>query len=631
LRSTNPLLRFCGGLLSIYRGLRAIIINLLFLLLLLLLAAPFIPQPPTPLPADSALILDPVGVIVEQRTLLSPIDRVLNETAGADDSGEVLLQDLLDAIKLATEDARISSLVLMTDNLQGGGFSHLRDITDALQRFKAAGKRIYAWGGNYNQAQYYLASVADTILLNPMGAVELEGFGSWQLYFRSALDKLGVEAHIFRVGEYKSAVEPFERDDMSPAAKSNYSQLLGDLWQIYVTDVAQRRGLEPDAVDNYINRLDRNLAEYGGNSARMAHALGFVDRVESRPASLAWLQENIGSQNGALRSIDFDSYLARARTAATKRPQPLQQIGLIVASGEIQDGTAAAGSIGGDSLSQLIREAREDERIKALVLRVDSPGGSVFGSELIREELVAFKDSGRPLIVSMGSVAASGGYWIATPADEIWASPATITGSIGIFGVLPTVEQAFAKLGLQVDGVGTTELSGATALGRPLSPLLETSLQEVIEHGYASFLALVAEARDMSTEDVDRIAQGQVWSGQRALELQLVDRLGSLEDALASAARQAGLEAWETRLLQQRLPPLQQLLADLIDSAAVRSMLAWAGLQQPLLPGLASTSPSLGDARSLQQLRRQVQQLLPSGDPRGAYVHCFECSQLRLW
>lgn len=618
MRSTNPLLRFGGSLLTIYRTLRAVVFNLLFLFILLLLAAPFLPQPQQPIASGTALLLNPVGVIVEQRTLMSPVDQLLNETAGADDSGEVLLQDLLDAIELAADDERIASLVLMTDNLQGGGFSHLRDVAEALQRFRDSGKPVYAWGGSYNQAQYYLASVADTILLNPMGAVDLEGFGSWQLYFRDALDKLGVEAHIFRVGEYKSAVEPFERNDMSPAARANYSQLLGDLWQLYVDDLTRRRDLAPDAIDDYINRLDLHLANHGGNAARMAHAMKLVDRVENRPDSLRWLQETIGSDGDSFRNIAFDDYVARARPAPN--PDIAHHVGLIVASGEIQDGSAPQGSIGGDSLASLVREARDDSRIKALVLRVDSPGGSVFGSEIIREELEAFSQSGRPLIVSMGSVAASGGYWIATPADEIWASPATITGSIGIFGVLPTVEAGFAKLGLHVDGVGTTELSGATALGRPLSPLLENALQETIEHGYASFLALVAESRDMSTEDVDRIAQGQVWSGQTALDLNLVDRLGSLDDAIASAARQAGLETWETRLLQQRLSPFQQLLRDLLDTRTVRSVVqALGGWQRPLLPG----------SQALQQLNSQT--ALPAGDPRGAYVHCFECGTLRLW
>lgn len=620
MRSTNPLLRFFSGLLAIYRALRAVVFNLVFLLLLLLLASPFLPQPQLPVPADSALVLDPVGVIVEERTLMSPVDQVLNETAGADDSGEVLLQDVLDAIDLATEDSRISSLVLVTDNLQGGGFSHLRDIAAALQRFRDSGKAVYAWGGNYNQAQYYLASVADEILLNPMGAVDLEGFGSWQLYFRDALDKLGVKAHIFRVGEYKSAVEPYERNDMSPAARENYSRLLGDLWDIYLADVAARRGIEPAAITSYIDRQDEHLAEYAGNTARMAHAHGLVDRVENRPASLAWLQQTVGADGDSFRGIDYESYLSRMRTA----PDPLVQnrVGVIVASGEIQDGEAPQGSIGGDSLSSLIRDARADSSIKALVLRVDSPGGSVFASEVIREELAAFKESGRPLVVSMGSVAASGGYWIATPADEIWASPATITGSIGIFGVLPTLEDSFAKLGLHVDGIGTTQLSGAGAVGRPLSPLLERSLQEVIENGYASFLALVAESRGMSTEDVDRIAQGQVWSGQAALELNLVDKLGSLDDAIASAAERAGLEAYDTLLLQHELPPLQQFISDMLDNTSVRVALAgWAQWQAPALPG----------SQLLQELRGQLQASLPSGDPRGAYVHCFECRQLQLW
>jgi protease-4 len=352
----------------------------------------------------------------------------------------------------------------------------------------------------------------------------------------------------------------------------------------------------------------------------MAQAQSLVDRVENRPDSLAWLQDTVGKDGDSFRSIDYESYLARVRPADAALAA--DKVGVIVASGEIQDGEATQGNIGGDSLSTLIRTAREDASIKALVLRVDSPGGSVYASEVIREELAAFKESGRPLVVSMGSVAASGGYWIATPADEIWASPATITGSIGIFGVLPTLEDSFAKLGLHVDGVGTTDLSGAGAVGRPLSPLLENSLQEIIEHGYASFLALVAESRNMSTEDVDRIAQGQVWSGQTALELNLVDQLGSLDAAIASAAARAGLATYETSLLEHELPPLQQLISDLMENTGVRVALAgwveWQGLES--LPG----------AQVLQELRAQLQATLPSGDPRGAYVHCYECLQLQL-
>lgn len=620
MRPANPLLRFFSSLLAIYRTLRSIVFNLLFLFILLLVIAPLLPQPQLPVPQQSALVLDPVGIIVEQRTLLSPVDEVLNETTGSNDTGEVLLQDVLDAIDLAREDNRITSLVLLTDNLQGGGFSHLRDIAGALQRFRDSGKPVYAWGGSYNQAQYYLASVADEILLNPLGAVDLEGFGSWQLYYRDALDKLGVTAHIFRVGEYKSAVEPYERNDMSPAARENYGRFLGELWNLYVSDVSARRGLADDALASYIDRQDEHLAEYAGDTARMAHAHGLVDRVESRPASMAWLQQTIGMDGDSFRGIDYDSYLARVQRPAAPALTP--QVGVIVASGEIQDGDAPQGSIGGDTLANLIRSAANDDAIRALVLRVDSPGGSVFASEVIREELAAFRASGRPLVVSMGSVAASGGYWIATPANEIWASPATITGSIGIFGVLPTLEGSFAKLGLHVDGVGTTALSGATALGRPLTPVLERSLQEVVEHGYARFLALVAESRNMSTEEVDRIAQGQVWSGSTALELKLVDRLGTLDEAIASAASLAQLETWEPTLLEPQLPPFQQFVRELIDNTAVRATLAaWADGRGVELPA----------SQLLRELRTQLESSLPEGDPRGAYVHCFECRQLRLW
>jgi len=620
-KSPNLLSRFFSGLLRIYRTLRSVVFNLIFLLILLIVLSPLLPQPQLPVPENAALLLNPVGTLVEQKSIASAIDQLLQETGAAEEAGEVVLQDVLDAIDLAAEDSRITSMVITTDHFQGGGLSQLRDIAEALQTFRDSGKKIYAIGASYNQIQYYLASQADEILLNPLGAVELEGFGAWQLYYRAALDKLGVNTHIFRVGEYKAAVEPFERTNMSDAAKANYGQFLGELWDIYLADVGARRELSAEFINDYINRMDVHLTEHNGDSAELALASGFVDRVEARPATMSYLQESIGIDGDSFRNIGFQSYLARARKAQPPATTP-NRIALIVASGEIQDGVATPGNIGSSTLADLIREARNDERLKALVLRIDSPGGSVSASEEIREELLAFKATGRPLVISMGSTAASGGYWISTPADEIWASPATITGSIGIFGVVPTIENTLDKIGISVDGVGTTDMSGAGTLVRPLSPLVERSVQAVIENGYARFLGLVADSRGMTTTDVDAIAQGQIWSGQTALAIGLVDQLGSLEAALDSAAKLAGLEEYETNMLEPHLSPLQQFIRQITESAVIKSLaVQW---QEQLVP-------DANVRQTLKALRQGSGGLLLNSDPRAAYVHCLECSAINLW
>lgn len=614
----NPISRLFRGLLGIYRFIRSFILNLLFILLLLVLLSPLLPRGERPVPDQSALALNLAGTLVEQRSLGTAVDQLLEETGASTAAGEVLLQDVLDAIDLAREDQRITALVLLTDAFAGGGFSQLREVAAALGEFRASGKPIYAIGANFNQVQYYLASQADEILMNPLGMVELEGFGSWQLYYREALDKLGVNAHIFRVGEFKAAVEPFERNDMSPEARENYAQLLGEMWTLYLEDIAAQRDLDAAGVNDYVNRLDVHLAQYDGDTARLAEGYGLVDRLAGHPQSLDYLRETIGEDGDSYRHINFEDYLARARPAqapVTTR----NRIALIVASGEIHDGAATSGSIGSRTLAGLIREARHDDRLKALVLRIDSPGGTVTGSEEIREELLAYKATGRPLVVSMGNVAASGGYWIATPADQIWANAGTITGSIGIFGVVPTLENTLDKLGLSVDGVGTTAMSGATNIARPLSPLVGRSLQLIVENGYTRFLELVAEARDMSTAEVDALGQGRIWSGQAALQLGLVDQLGNLEDALDAAAQLAELDSYETNLLAPRLGPFQLFLRDVLDSSATQLLLSrW----QPAYPELSG----LQDVLAL--FPPQPWNLLLEARQRGAYVQCLECSWL---
>jgi protease-4 len=615
-RSTNPIVRFFSALLSIFRFFRSAVLNLLFLLIVLIVAGAFIGQPALLIPQDAALVLNPEGILVEQKSYISPVEQVINGNTSAVGAGEVLLQDVLDAINIAADDGRITSMVLLTDLFAGGGLSQLQEVGRAMDAFKAKGKVIYAAGSTFSQSQYYLAAHANEIMLNSYGSVDLEGFSAWQNYFREALDKLGVNVHIFRVGAYKSAVEPFDRNDMSPEAKANYTELLSDLWRLYVNDVASLRKLEPGVIDNYINSQDEQLALYGGDTAQLALQTGLVDRTESRNSSIDYLRSKIGIKDDGYPSVGYAGYLQSQR-----KLRPLvassDTIGIIVASGNIIDGEAPRGVIGGDTLSALIRDARNDDNIKALVLRIDSGGGSAFASEIIRAELEAFKATGRPLVVSMGSVAASGGYWIATPANQIWASASTITGSIGIFGIYPTFENSLSKIGVYTDGVGTTELAGYATVGRNLPPIAERSLQLTVENGYARFITLVAQARNMTEAAVDQIAQGQVWSGENALEQGLVDNLGSFDDAVAAAAELASLDNYTTRLLEIRLSPTELLLQEIVDNTGVTTLLA------PLVSNMPQRNPV---EMLLRGIEREFRHMINLNDPNALYLQCIECS-----
>ncbi len=611
----NPLIRFSSGLLRVYRFFRSVILNLIFLFLLLIVVASLSGPPPLVIENDSVLVLAPNGVIVEQLAYTNPFDTVINEAAGTTVAREILLQDLLDVISVARDDARITSMLLNTDNLAGGGFSHLQDVAVALRSFREAGKAIYAVGSNYSQAQYYLASQADEVMLNAYGAVGLEGFSAWQNYFGEVITKLGVNVHIFRVGEYKSAVEPFERTDMSPEAKQNYTQLLGDLWGLYVADITAARGLAEGQLEDLINRQDEHLAMHNGDSAQLALQNGLVDRVESQANTRNYLLDKLASGADELRAVEYEPYLQTQRGAPSL--PGLNQVGVIIASGNIVDGEAPRGVIGGESLSALIRQAVDDTTIKALVLRVDSGGGSAFASEMIRTELEAFKASGRPIVVSMGSVAASGGYWIATPADQIWASASTITGSIGIFGIYPTFESTFSKIGIGTDGVGTTALAGYATIGRPLTPLAERSLQLTVENGYDRFLNLVSASREMTVEAVDAVAQGQVWSGKTALELGLIDQLGSRTEAVAAAAELAGITSYEERVIETQPTPAQLFLQQLADNTLVGPVV------KPLVAHFRTASPV---EQLLAGMTRELHDLLNLNDPNALYLQCLECS-----
>ncbi len=587
------------------RGLRQFLANLMFLLIItVVLVAIFAKHPQVP--ARAALVLNPKGVVVEQ---LGPFDPLAELNGNG--KRESRLANLLEAVDRAGKDSRIEMLVLSLDGLDHIGVAKSLELAQAIARFRETGKAVVAIGSSYDQDQYFLAAQADEVYLDPMGAVTLEGFGIYRHYYRRALDKLSVQFHVFRVGDYKSALEPLIRDDMSAEAREANSAWLEQLWGLYTRTVAERRGIREENLDYYINKIDKVLAAHDGDSAAAALSARLVDDLLSRTALRELLIERVGeNDDGSFNQIDYREYLSLTRK---RQPETRRSVGVLVASGVIADGAQPPGMIGGDSLAKLIRQARKDDDIESVVLRVDSGGGSAFASEVIRQELLKLKKAGKPLVVSMGSAAASGGYWIAADADEIWATPATLTGSIGIFGAFPSVEQALKELGISTDGVGTTEVAGGLRIDRPLSPVAARAIQSGIEHGYQRFLGIVAAGRDMLVEQVEPIARGRVWTGQDAVQLGLVDKLGTLEQAVESAAALAGLDEYRVEWVKPPLTPMEEVLKLMLQADGESA-------QSPM------ASSSLSAARRwLSPLLGSVEELLQLNDPRGVYAYCSVC------
>lgn len=611
----GPIRRFFGAIGGAITWLRRVFTNLLFLLLLLFLGVViFGGEERITVPQGAALKVAPGGLLVDELSKPSGVPLFLG---GRSAPAETRVKDLVDAIDRAANDKRIAALVLELDHLAGASLSKLEEVGEAVQRFKASEKPVYAIGDNYTQGQYFLASHADHVYMNPMGSLLLTGFGSYRNYYKTALEKLKVNFHVFRVGDYKDFIEPYTRDDMSPASRENNARWLHRLWSEYTEQVTGLRKLPPNAVDAYIADLPQNMRAQGGSWADAALANKFIDKLLTRRAAVAEMQELVGvneadkSQYKAINALDYLRH-----TKLTNLPDPRQQqnkIGLISAAGAIVDGEGQAGQIGSATLSKLIHEARE-KKVKALVLRVDSPGGSAFASEAIRQELLATREAGIPVIISMGSVAASGGYWIAVGGDRIWASPSTITGSIGVFGAFPTFEDSLEHLGVYNDGVGTTDLAGTMRLDRALPEAAANILQQGVEHTYAKFLEMVAEARNSTPQEIHKIAQGQVWTGRAALELGLVDELGNLKDAIADAARLAELEQYELVEIQRKLTPSEKLMYALAENVDARIS---ASVEQnlPLGSWLSSLQPAL----------RPLAELKTFKDPRALYVWCVDC------
>ncbi|MBA2238963.1 MAG: signal peptide peptidase SppA, partial [Lysobacter sp.] len=567
----GPVARFFIGLWDAMNFTRRLVLNILFFLLLILFIALLgAGERIRPLLGDTTLVIAPEGSLVEQYSQ-DPVSRAIERAMGGE-GGEVQLRDLLRALEHAGDDDRINRVVLRLDRLEGGGMASRRDLAAAVARVRAEGKQVLAFGEGMSQEQYLVLSQADEIYLDPMGGLLLEGLSRYRLYFREALqDKLGVDVHLFKVGEFKSAAEPYILDSASPESRQADLFWMNDLWQRYLVDIGSARKLDPTAIAASIEQMPAGIAAVQGDLAKYALQQKFVDGLKTREQVDDLLTERgveDSDAEGGFRQVALEDYLAHV-DGALKAVGPRPHLAVVVAEGEITGGEKPPGAIGGVSTAALLREARDDENVKAVVLRVDSPGGEVFASEQIRREVVALKQAGKPVVVSMGDLAASGGYWISMNADRIYADPSTITGSIGIFGLIPTIPRALDRIGVNSDGVGTTRFAGAFDITRTLDPAVGEVIQSVIDKGYRDFIGRVAEARGQPVAQVDTVARGRVWSGAQAMQRGLVDQMGGLQAAMDDAAARAKLGKpgeYPVRYIEESLTPFAQFMKNFAQS-----------------------------------------------------------------
>lgn len=566
-------------------------------------------------PQGSALVLKLKGNLVIEKHSVDPVEEFMAEALEQEpDNPEVLLQNVLHTIDNAKQDKRIKALVLDLHGLGGAGLDKLEQIAVALDDFKQSEKPIYAIGDYYSQNQYYLASHADHLYLNPMGFMLFEGYGRFGTYFKSAIEKLKAETHVFKVGTYKSAVEPYIRDDMSDAAKEANKAWLSGMWEQYKTSVAQARGLD---VSNFDEKLDDFIEKFetvDGDFAKYALQYGWVDALKTREEVRQELIDLVGenSRGTGFKAISYKNYLKVITPAMHFANKDVKKVGIVVAKGTILNGTKKPGTIGGDSTAKLLRKARLDDDIKSVVLYVDSPGGSAFASEIIRQEVENLQNAGKPVVAVMSTYAASGGYWISAGADKIFAAPSTITGSIGIFGMFLTFESTLDYLGIHTDGVGTTEFAGM-GVRRNLDPKMGQIMQRGIEHGYDKFITLVANNRDMTKEQVDEIAQGRVWIGTTALENGLIDELGYLQDGVKAAAELANLTEYDTKYIQRSLSKSELFWKQLFQKATVS------------LDGALKTEKSHTLLNIVKELTADIEAVAELNDPKGVYAFCLTC------
>lgn len=600
------------GIWKLITFVRVAVINLFFLLSIALIYFVYFQTDNTQptVPQQSALVLNLSGPIVEQSRYINPMDSVTGSLLGKDLPKENVLFDIVDTIRYAKDDENITGIVLALGELPETNLTKLRYIAKALNEFKATGKPIYAIGDFYNQSQYYLASYANKIFMSPDGGVLLKGYSAYSLYYKTLLEKLDVNTHVFRVGTYKSAIEPFTRNDMSQEAKQSASRWLGQLWGAYVDDVSNNRQIESATLNPSMETFLSELESVDGDIAQLAKKLGLVDQLSTRQEVRLELADTFGSDGkDSYNALSYYDYRA---TMLPALPTSTDDIAVVIASGAIMDGKQPRGTVGGDTTAALLRQARNDDQVKAVVLRVDSPGGSAFASEVIRNEIVALKEVGKPVVVSMSSLAASGGYWISMSADKIMAQPTTLTGSIGIFSVITTFEKGLNDIGVYTDGVGTSPFSGL-GVTTGLTDGAKDAFQMGIEHGYKRFIGLVGSSRGMDVDSVDKVAQGRVWTGQDALQYGLIDEIGDFDDAIAAAATLAELEEYNVYWVEEPLSATEQFIQEFMNQVHVSL-----GLDiQSLIPsGLQPVT---------QQLAQDSQLLSNFNDPQGRYAFCLNC------
>lgn len=569
---------------------------------------------PTPTVENNvALVIWPAGEVVDQLDS----ERAFVERLMREPPSQTRLRDLVEALETAADDKRITTAVLKLDTLENAGMAQIDELVAAMRKFQAAGKTIHAYGPYYDQIGYLAASAADDVSVDPLGTVMVEGFSVYQNYFKDALDKLGIKVNVFRVGEFKAAVEPFIRNDMSDEAQRANQEWLGDLWHAYGAQVAKGRKVKDDTMQQYVSGFRAGIEKHRGDAAAYAKESGLVTHIES----LQDFRKRIGAivgideEHGSFRQIHYSEYLRAvnhgSKKAAADTDAAGSQIALVVVQGEIVDGIGEPGQAGGETIAGLLEEARRNDDVSAVVLRIDSPGGSAWASEQIRREVRALRDAGKPVVASMGTVAASGGYWVAMDANQIWASESTITGSIGIFGLIPTIDQPLEKLGVHTDGTGTTPLAGSFRIDRPLSDDVAAIFQSQVEKGYRDFVQGVASGRKLEPAKVESIAQGRVWSGADAKGFGLIDSFGGLEDAAAAAAKLADLEDGDWSL--EEIAPQPAFPGDLLGQffGAIRQQVGFGAMvrEHPVLQ-------ALDRADAAGWLRR-------FNDRRGIYAHCM--------
>jgi protease-4 len=608
---------FFGLVWRILDGIRRVLHLILLLLVFGFILAALHTSIPI-VPRSAALVIAPQGELVEQLAS-DPVRRALGQASGGP-APETLLRDVTDAIAAGKSDPRIKLIVLDLSELDSSGLSKLQEIAAALREFRAAGKRVVTAADSLDQTQYYLAAQSGELYLDPMGMVYLDGFSYYRMFLKDAIDKLGVDVNVFRAGTFKSFTDQFSRSDMAPSERDESSAWLEALWGAYQQDVTRARSLPPGALKEFIADQPAALVAVNGDAAKLALQRGLVTALKSRRQMAEELKVLVGEDEGShsFNSISMNQYLASVRSKRVLKSRSDSKVGIVVASGEILDGHQPPGTIGGESTADLLREARYDKAVKSVVLRVDSPGGSMFASEQILREVQSLRKAGKPVVVSMSSYAASGGYYISAAANQIFASPTTLTGSIGVFSIVPTFQHTLEKLGVKVDGLGTTALAGNMRQDRALSPATRQILQNSVDHAYAEFLRRVGDGRKKPVEDVDKIAQGRVWAGIDAQRIGLIDHLGGLKDATDAAAKLAELGSdYDVDYIEPELNLREQLLMQLRSETLHVAQLA--GIVPPRSDMQRILDPLLEQARTIARLN----------DPRGLYAYCW-CSEPHL-